>query len=123
MRLPYIFSGVSGKVEINGGVDRINQSLAMIFETFVGEVAMLPIVGSDLASMLFEPSDDFLKDKVQITIMDALDRLEPRIRVDSVVVTTEDNYVFVKVNYHLTGTNMAGIFDYSITKSGKGDAL
>lgn len=121
MKVTKIFSDVSGKVETNDGTDRINQSLSILFETYNGEVAMLPIVGSGVYEMLFEPADDVLKDKLELFIRDAIEKLEPRISLQDVVIDIVDNHVYVTVDYILTGTNIAGSFDYEVTRQNGGD--
>ena len=121
MNLGNIFSSLSGKVEVNEGTDRVNQSLSVIFETSNGEVAMLPIVGSGVAEMLFEPADGILKDKLELYIRSAIELNEPRINVQDIVIDVVDNDVYVTINYVLTGTNMKGVFDYNVTTQNRGD--
>jgi len=121
MNLSNIFSSLSGKVEVNEGTDRVNQSLSVIFETSNGEVAMLPIVGSGVAEMLFEPADGILKDKLELYIRSAIELNEPRINVQDIVIDVVDNDVYVTINYVLTGTNMKGVFDYNVTTQNRGD--
>jgi phage baseplate assembly protein W len=123
MDLKNIFSSVSGKIEINEGVDRINQSIALILETSNGEVSMLPVVGSGVSELLFEPADDILKDKLELFVRDALEKLEPRIGVQGLNVDIEGNFVLISVDYFLTNTNISGRFDYEVTRLSRGDSV
>jgi phage baseplate assembly protein W len=121
MKLDSIFSTVTGKVEYNEGTERINQSLEIILGTNHGEVAMLPTVGSGIAQLLFEPADDILRDKLDIYVRDAIEKLEPRMSLQDVVIDIVDHHIYITVNYILTGSNIEGKFDYEITKQSKGD--
>jgi phage baseplate assembly protein W len=123
MKLSSIFSSVTGKLEYNEGTERINQSLEIIFGTNHGEVAMLPSVGSGISELLFEPADDILRDKLDLFIRDAIEKLEPRMSLQDVIIDIVENMVYITVNYILTGTNTEGKFDYSLTKQNKGDVF
>lgn len=121
MNLGSVFSKISGRVEYNEGTDRINQSLKIIMDTNNGEVAMLPILGSGISEMLFEPADEILKDKMELFVRTAVENLEPRIVMQDVVIDVVENYVYITVNYILSGTNMSGKFDYTITRQAGGE--
>jgi hypothetical protein len=121
MKLGGIFSEVSGKIDTNDGTERVNQSLEIILGTSNGEVAMLPIVGSGLAQLIFEPADNILKDKLELYVRDAIEKLEPRIGIQDIIVDVVENHVFITVDYVLTGTNILGQFNYELTRQGRGD--
>lgn len=121
MKLSSIFSSVTGKIEYNDGIDRVNQSLGIIFETAHGEVAMIPAIGSGIAGMLFEPADDILKDKLELYIRDAIEKLETRISLQDVTIDIVEQHVYITIEYIMTGTNVEGKFDYEITKQNRGD--
>jgi hypothetical protein len=122
LNLNNVFSSISGRIEFNEGKDRINQSIRVILETRNGEVAMLPVVGSGISELLFEPADDILKNKLEIYIRSALETLEPRIILQNVVVDVVENHIYITVDYVMSGTNMKGKFNYAITRQAGGEA-
>ncbi|AMM44852.1 sheath initiation protein [Bacillus phage SP-15] len=121
--LTSLFSTITGKVNYNQGFDRINQSLFIIFGTLFSEAPMLPILGSNLSHLLFEPSDDILEELVELYLREAIENLEPRIAVSRIVVNTDDHYVYITVEYILTNANIAGQFDYRLTRQTRGDYI
>jgi len=123
MKLNGIFSAVTGKIEYNEGTERVNQSLELIFSISHNEVPMLPTIGSGLAEMLFEPADDILENNLEIYLRDAVEKLEPRMVIQDLTIDIVENYIYITIEYILTGTNIAGKFNYEITKSDKGDII
>jgi phage baseplate assembly protein W len=116
-----VFSEITGKISLNEGSARVNQSLEIISSTARGEVAMLPAIGSGLETLLFEPSDPTLTRSIELFLTESFNNLEPRIGIQNIDVMPYENNVFVKVNYYLKGSNIAGSFDYTITKQARGD--
>lgn len=117
------FSKIAGTVNHNEGFNRINQSLNVIFSTLFSEAPMLPILGSNISHILFEPSDDLLVEMIDLYVREAIDNLEPRIRVDNIVVVPDDHYVDITTHYVLTNINIAGFFDYRLTRDSRGDFI
>lgn len=123
MDLSNLFSNITGKVNYNKGFDRINQSLYIIFNTLFSEAPMLPILGSNLNHLLFEPSDMVLEELVELYMREAIENLEPRIAISKITVKAEDHYVSIEIIYLLTNVNIAGQFDYRLTRKTRGDFI
>lgn len=120
------FSSTSGKLNTNVGFDRIDQSFKMILDTMLEEVPMLPILGSNLHGVLFEPIDDITFDQLQLVITDALGKLEPRAKILETVISDADrdkNTVSIQIEYQLTNTNIVHVFRDTIVTGNGGDIL
>ena len=118
------FSTITGRTNNNYGFDRINQSFRIILETAFEEVPMLPILGSNLDSLLFEPADEVLEENLINTLQKALHALEPRVRILDIVVDLDrrdENFVGVSITYQLTNTNIVHIFRDTIITDAGGD--
>jgi phage baseplate assembly protein W len=75
--------------------DLIKSSIRMILTTRLGERPMLPEFGSRLYELVFEPMDDGLKALARTFVIEALQRWEPRITLQSVLLGTDpDNNTF-----------------------------
>ncbi|ECC3255653.1 baseplate assembly protein [Salmonella enterica subsp. enterica] len=68
------------------GTDHISQSIVDILTTPLGTRVMLPEYGSNLFSLVDNPTDPGLAMKIIMASAGALARWEPRIRVDSINV-------------------------------------
>ena len=118
-------SATSGKLNTNEGFDRIAQGIRVILRTVLGEVPMLPILGSNLDKYLFDPLDDVWDDAVTLEIQSALTKLESRIVVMDVQIfhESDENKAIVQITYRLTNTNIVRIFRDTIVTANGGDAL
>ena len=114
-------SSVTGKLSTNGGIRRINQSIYCIFHTNFKDIPMLPIIGSDINELVFEPNDEILESQVTVFLQEALAKLEPRIIVNEITCVREENQLHVSVFYVLTNTNIRGVFKDTIVTANGGD--
>lgn len=108
---------ITGGVETSEGLQRINQSLFIIFETPKGSRLMMPEFGSDLRKHRFDPLDRVLMERVRYIITEDIRRWEPRISVSSIEFLTDDVYVeqnilYVSINYKVISTNVMGNYVY-----------
>ena len=120
------FSSTSGKTNTNIGFDRINQSLRCIIRTVLEEVPMLPILGSNISNLIFEPIDEILEDTLEISLRERLSLLEPRIKIRDIVISKDnrdENEIGVYIEYQLTNTNIVGVFRDSIVTGNGGDII
>lgn len=69
--------------------DHVRQSILLILETAQGERVMRPDFGAGLQTLVFSPMNGVTAALVQHQVTDALIRLEPRINVLEVDVTTD----------------------------------
>lgn len=118
------FSTITGRTNNNYGFDRIDQSFRIILETAFEEVPMLPILGSNLDALLFDPADGVLEENLKNTLQKALHALEPRVRVLDIYIDLsrcDENLVGVTITYQLTNTNIVHVFRDSIITEAGGD--
>lgn len=113
--LSFPFSANSvGTIETAEEIERINQSLFMIFETPKGSRLMMPEFGSDLHKYRFDPLDDALIEGLKYTITKDIEKWEPRVIVNEVsFLTDEDNSrVYVSVDYTIINTTVTANYVY-----------
>lgn len=81
------------------------QSVRNLLLTQKGERPFQPDLGSDITRLLFEPLDYGTAGLIRAAIYDVLGRYEPRIRVDTVVVSPveDDNGFEVEMSYIIVG--------------------
>lgn len=97
------------------GVDQIKADLLQLLLTNPGERVMLPEFGVDLRSLLFEPNDTLLEIEARRRIIQALERWEPRVQIQDVVVAVgmdeddlnpedtmheKDNILSIKITFY-----------------------
>lgn len=98
---------VKGGIRIVGGTEEIEQSVYLILATTPGERPMRPEFGCNLADFVFEPIEPATFGRIAFAVESALERWEPRIRVDDVVVGPDPNRVgavLIEVRYHIRNT-------------------
>jgi len=115
----------------NGGVDLvaleddIRQAILIILGTNRGERVMRPEFGAGLNAFVFEPVNETTKQLIKTRVEEALIDWEPRIDVQSVIVTSEvmtrngiqttsgetpkaaanDNVLLIGIDYRVRATN------------------
>lgn len=77
---------VGGRVAMRTDAALIAQAIGLILSTARGERVMEPAFGSDLPRLVFE-ADEQATPLIEHAVRAALERWEPRIRVESVTVT------------------------------------
>lgn len=119
-------SSTSGKLNTCIGFDRIDQSFRIILGTVPGEVPMLPILGSQLHFVLFEPIDSLTFDQLELVLEDCLAKLEPRAKILTTNIDDskkDENQLGVEMEYQLTNTNIVRVFRTTIYTANGGDVL
>lgn len=89
------------------GTENIRESMRIILVTKMEERLMLPQFGGGLQSFLFEPNTSSTHRLIQEQITQALDRWEPRARVEAVDVIqapADEQAVLVTIRYRLVAT-------------------
>lgn len=121
IQVPNTFNKLSGKININSGLDRIRQSIFMILSTSPGERLFLPEFGCDLYKLVFEPNDLILKDLLKISIQKALSLWEPRITVISVVPDTnyDTNIVPITITFKVKSLNIVDNYVYPFSRNAR----
>lgn len=116
IRFPFEPSSTSG-VAKSDSIDRINQSLFILFETHKGSRLMMPEFGSDIHKYRFEPFDDILIERIRETIMEDVRKWEPRIVVQNIKfldnAEARDNQIlYISINYTIVNTHVRGNYVY-----------
>ena len=102
------------RTDANGGIalvlsDReIQEAIRVIVSTSPGERPMRPDFGCRIHDYVFAPADSTTAAAMSAAVTDALNRWEPRIDVEDVVVlfTAEDPTVFyIDIQYRMKQTN------------------
>ena len=118
LKYPDCFNSPSGSTQINGGLERINQSIYLILSTKVGTRFFLPEFGSMLHELVFEPNDVLFRDLARLYVLQALHNWEPRINnieVD-VKIIEKENTVPISIRYNLINTNVVGNYIYPFNR-------
>lgn len=75
----------------------IRTSIEMILMTFLTERVMIPEFGSDLQSLLFEPSDSSLAIFLRSAIEEAIANWENRVLIGTVEIDPQESSVIIRI--------------------------
>lgn len=84
----------------------IRQSIQIIIMTVPGERVMRPEFGCEIHNLIFHPANWQTAAEAERYVREALQRWEPRIDIESVIVTpggTEIGELLIDIEYRLTG--------------------
>ena len=102
-------------------VQAVKNSIATAFLTSPGDNLLDPTYGVDLRQYLFEPIDDFTSDIIKDDILSKLPKMEPRVKITSVVVegVEDENQFNVFMKIDIPSLDVYGIsVKYNLTSSG-----
>lgn len=113
---PYNLSDIGG-LSYTEGIDRINQSLFILFETPKGSRLMMPEFGSDLRKYRFDPLDRVLMERIRYTITEDIKRWEPRISLTSIGFLSDadaidNNILYINISYSIINTTISANYVY-----------
>ena len=74
----------------SAGPENIRESIRIILTTEPGERLLLPAFGDGLQRFLFEPNTVTTHRRIEETVLQSLDRWEPRIKVNEVSVEPDE---------------------------------
>ncbi len=100
----------TGSIRLTDTADDIERSILIVLTTAPGERVMRPRFGCEIWDLLFEPITPSLFGLVAQAVYDALGQWEPRIVVDEVTPTGDENddgAVRVHISYRVRATNDA----------------
>jgi Bacteriophage baseplate protein W len=100
--------GGTGDVAMTGEEEDVRQAILLILETAKGERVMRPDFGCGLRRLVFEPMSAALKTLVRKEVEDALVTWEPRIDIQSVVVSEHRSIrggLLIDIRYSVRTTN------------------
>lgn len=106
---PPAFDRFSGGAVMSGADEHIKRSIRLILSVRPGERQMLPGFGCDLDRYAFAAPTLTLATKIEREIAHALLEFEPRIDVEGVNVTPQDDagrwFLLIALNYRIRATN------------------
>ncbi len=116
--------GANGRIMWSDGEINIAESIEIILKTALGERVRLPGFGAGLSSYLFEPNNAATHARLSRIISEALDRWEPRIRVDDVTVSADPHYAdtaIATISYKLVASGADEQISISINLASSGE--
>lgn len=107
----------SGGLKYTEDIERINQSLFLIFETPKGSRLMMPEFGSDIHKYRFDPLDRVLMERLRYTITEDIKRWEPRISLTSIEFLADnqaiDNSIlYISISYNIINSAVSANYVY-----------
>lgn len=85
------------------GIDAVIARVKSLLTTGLGEVPMMPEQGSDVHKYIFENMTPLMRSYLSNEIRTQINTYVPQLKVTTVRTISEDNKVFVEVNYVLDG--------------------
>lgn len=113
---PYNVSD-SGGLKYVTDLDKIDQSLFILFETPIGSRLMLPNFGSSINKYRFDPLDSVLLEKLRYSITEDIKKWEPRISLVSVEFfsdsqSIDNSTLYISITYRVINTNVTHNYVY-----------
>ena len=78
-----------GYLHTQSSLDQVKSDLLILLLTNPGERVMLPLFGTPLKDLVFEPNDAELEDRARQIIIDSIKTWEPRITVSQITVSSK----------------------------------
>ena len=97
-----------GEIALSSGEVDVQESIRIVLGTRPGERVMRPEFGCRVHELMFEPRTVATRSLIQQYVRQALTRWEPRIIVQSVSVSMDDDMdgaIFVEVSYVVKATH------------------
>jgi uncharacterized protein len=98
----------SSGVALVSGEREILEAIHLILATAPGERPMRPEFGCGVHDYVFAPADEDTAGHIAFEVRKALDRWEPRIDVNDVVIEFDDEdagVLYIDISYSIRGTN------------------
>ncbi len=98
----------TGSIALARETREIEESIYLILATAPGERPMRPEFGSAVHDYVFAPADASTAGDIAFAVRVALDRWEPRINLEDILVhldTAADGVLLIEVQYTVRGTN------------------
>ncbi len=106
---PPTFSKSLKEVLMTSDETDIQKSIEILLSTTIGERFLQPLYGCNLENYVFEPMNATIQTSIKITVKNAIQLFEPRIKLLSVQLETtffmNEGRVDIIVNYEIIGTN------------------
>jgi phage baseplate assembly protein W len=113
--------GPDGRLAWSSGEPNIRECIRVLLLTEPGERVMREQYGCGLRRYLFEPNTSTTRELIRQEITDAINRWEPRVRIQQVTVTQDANdprTAAVNVRFRLVATGVAQQLGMTLTLEG-----
>jgi phage baseplate assembly protein W len=93
---------------LTSGEEDIRRSLEVLLSTTIGERFLQPLYGCNLEQYVFEPLNATISTEIRLTVKNAIDRYEPRLKLLGVKLGTEfimEGRIDIVVEYDIIATN------------------
>ena len=108
---------VSGDVRPITNETAIKRSLMNLIRTRKGTRPFNPEYGCDISDYLFSYQPGFSEYEMQKTIIDSIKKHEPRVSVNQVNVTFDENDVKIDISYIIRNINQFASISTSLTRA------
>jgi Bacteriophage baseplate protein W len=101
-------TSVTGSFALVSDEREIAEAIRLILGTSIGERPMRHEFGSRIYEFVFDEADASTAARLAYAVREALDRWEPRIDLDAVNVTVDEdnrNLLYIDINYHIKDDN------------------
>ena len=105
---PPAFARATKELVMTSGEEDIRRSLEILLSTTIGERFLQPLYGCNLESYVFEPLNATISTEIRLTVKNAIDLYEPRLKLISVKLDTgliNEGRVDIAVEYDIITTN------------------
>ena len=105
---PFPVKLTGGRIDYVRYEEDIEQAIQIVLLTSRGERVMLPELGAGLRDFVFEPNSELTRARIEESVRKALVDWEPRIDVERVEVTPDEeapHVVLIHVDYVVRATN------------------
>ncbi len=105
---PPTFSKETSGVMMTADEEDIKKSLEILLSTTIGERFLQPLYGCNLDDYVFEPFNATLSTEIRLTVKDAIDKYEPRLKLLAVRLDTGlmvEGRIDIAVEYQIISTN------------------
>jgi len=105
---PPAFNLFTKEVEMTTGEEDIRKSMEILLSTTIGERFLQPLYGCNLEGYVFEPLNATISTEIRLTVKNAIDLFEPRIKLVSVKLDAGLIYegrIDIAVEYDIISTN------------------
>jgi hypothetical protein len=99
----------TGQWATSVGAQNVQESIQILLLTRLGERLMVPSYGSSLRNYLFAPNNPATRKSIEEAIHTALKQWEPRITVDSIIVTqdpSDSQAAIAAIQYQLVANQL-----------------
>ena len=108
---------VSGDVRPIINEVAIKRSIMNLIKTKKGTRPFNPEYGCDISNYLFSYEPGFTEYNMKKEITDAINKYEPRVSIDEVNITFEENGVVMNIQYIIKNINRVGSISTSLTRA------